>query len=154
MNGSSPERVWIGLPCHERGGGFSALFERRGTRDTDPGARRVMPRYQSASEFRMAGYRGMVRCHCLRPGKEHEKQNDKRPCRDDATPSARLRVAKRLRFGFDTFEHAITPTCCTAADKHGRSSRQAACGMAAMPSHRREDGNHPDGLSPAAVRQG
>jgi hypothetical protein len=152
MTGSSPERVWIRLPCYERGGGFSALFERRGTRDADPDARRVMPRYHSASEFRMAPSRGMVRRHCLRPGKEHDEQNDERPCRDDATPSAGLRVASCLRFGFDAFEHAITPTCCTAADKQRQSSRQAACGMAAMPSRRREDGNHSDEVPP--VRSG
>ena len=54
MTGSSPERIWIRLPCYERGGGFSALFERRGTRDADPGARRIMPRYHGAREFRLA----------------------------------------------------------------------------------------------------
>ena len=119
MTDRSPERIWIRQPCYEGGGGFSALFERRGTRDTDPGARRVMPGYHNARKFRMGPSGDMVRRHCLRPSKEHNEQNNESPCRDDATPSARLRVAHRFRFGFDTFEHAITPTCCTAANKQG-----------------------------------
>jgi hypothetical protein len=142
---SSPEGVGIRLPWYERGREFSALFERCGTRNADPGASRIMPRYHSASEFRMARRRGMVRCHCLRPGKEHDEQDDKRPCRDDATPAAGSRIAHRFGFGFDAFQHAITPICCTAANRSKRSLRQTADGMTAMPSHRREDGNHSDG---------
>ena len=112
MTGSSPERIWIRQPGYERGGRFSALSERRGTRDADPGARRVMPGYHSARKFRMSPACDMVRRHCLRPSKEQNEQNNERPCREDASPSARLRVAH-----CDTFEHAITPTYCTAANK-------------------------------------
>ena len=119
MTGSSPERIWIRQPCYECGGGFCALFERRGARHPDPSARRVMPGYHSARKFRMSPACDMVRRHCLRPSKEQNEQNNERPCREDASPSARLRVVHRFRFGFDTFEHAITPTCCTAANKQG-----------------------------------
>ena len=139
---SSPEGIGIRLPRYECRGRFPALFEKRGTRNPDPGARRVMPRYQGAREFCMAWSRGMVRRHCLGSSKNHDEQNDKRPCRDDAAPSARLAIERRFRFGFDTFDHAITPTCCTATSRQGQSLRQAARGMTAMPSHRREDRNH------------
>jgi hypothetical protein len=56
-----------------------------------------------------------------------------------------LRIARCFRFGFDTFEHAIALTCCTATNRQGLSLRQTACGMSAMPSHRREDVNHSGG---------
>jgi hypothetical protein len=56
----SPERIWIRQPRYERRGESSAFFERARTRDADPGARRIVPRYHGPRELRMArGYGSM-----------------------------------------------------------------------------------------------
>ena len=110
MISSSPNRIWVGCSRHECRDGLAAFVKRCGTRDADPGARRIVPRYDGAGELRVAGSHCTVRGQRLRPGKQNDEQDNEYPGRDDDTPSFGMPIVTfGLASGFETFQHGITP---------------------------------------------
>ena len=93
-----------------------------------------MPRDDGAGELRVAWRGGMMRRQRLRPGTKDKEHGNEHPGRDDHAPSGgKPIVTLRFGFGFDTFQHAITPIYCTVASRVGPAFTQPARGMAAMP---------------------
>jgi hypothetical protein len=50
-----------------------------------------------------------MRCQCLRPGKQNDKQENEGPGRGDDVPSSGMPITLRIGFKSDTFQHDITP---------------------------------------------